>query len=1085
MKHRVGVVAWLGVVSVALSGCPDMQRVSITAPFEEQVVVTAAVPISVDLDASVNGATFAAELNGVDVNGAFTVTATDATATLTVGAGPAVRTGRNRLVVSAQAGAATERDVAEFSVALGNAVAQQVGAGQEALLIEGPNARGRVGDYVLYNDVIQVVIDDVSPLDAGDTVRAAYGVHVFGGNIIDADLMREPGDPERDNFEAWIPTINVENTANYRTITVVNDGSNGAPAVIRAEGPDDLIDTQNLSSLVVFLGGGLFGLPAANDDTDLPVDVVTEYSLAPGDNFVTVTTTVHNQTATALQVPIGDMVNCAGDREEFQPGLGYAGASGSGTQLRLSSDYVAYVPRGPDMEGVSYGYVPELQGVNNAVTQSGQHIILLGDSVLDLLTGGTPSFTIPGNGSNSYVRRFVVGNGDMTAVAAVRDRELGVAHGTLEGFVTSGGRPIENARVSVRTPFGDLFQDFDVIAAFETDADGHYIGTVPAGTYRIVVHAEGYPPAGGRDVQITAGATSFEQFQIAETGALAVTVVDEGGAPISAKVSVVGLDPSPLPTVGLDLLGAVQSTGGVVRTLSDALPRGVSAVRFAGPTGAVDAFPIEPGTYKVVMSHGPEYDVHSEEVTVAAGATETVNAVVRKVLDTAGFVSADFHQHATDSFDAPATDTSRVLANLAEGVDFFVSTDHDFTSDLSPQIAALGAAGLVGYDLGIEVTPSDYGHINPWPIARDPSSRNFGAIDWGKGAPPGEDFPSFGNYSLSPGELYAALRLADPDPGTEVIQMNHVNSVLQGTLDGLQIDTGVVPPQSGVDPLDFRLDPSIPNLFDPSFDAMELWIGSGNDDIELLVEQNLGDWMNLLNQGLVKTAACNSDSHVRAMVQVGQPRTFVASSTDDPASVDSDELAENVQDGRATCSNGPFVTASIEAASTGETASLAHGQPRLASTTDGAATLTLDIQAAPWVAFDTVDVYVNTVPVGVDADGDPATPPEYGVTPQMTLVAGVDFAIANVAVNGSSRQEATVTVPLAGLARDAWVVAVVRGTEGVSAPMFPVVPNDVDGTQTLADLFVNDPAEPGVRALAFTNPLLVDADNNDVFDPPL
>ncbi|MCA9772239.1 MAG: carboxypeptidase regulatory-like domain-containing protein, partial [Myxococcales bacterium] len=686
----------------------------------------------------------------------------------------------------------------------------------------------------------------------------------------------------------------------------------------------------------------------------------------------------------------------------------------------------------------------------------------------------------------SYTRYFVVGNGDTTAVSAVRDAQTGVATGKVEGFVTSGGQPVAGARVSIVTIIPGPFLSGEVLGGFETDAEGHYIGTVPTGIHHLKVNADGHPDNVIRSVLIEGGATIHEDFDLLEAGALQVVIVDEGGQPIAGKVSVVGIDSSPSDNVKLDILGFITAKGGIFRTVSDQLPRGLAAVKHAPPSGLVPAFALEPGNYEVVVSHGPEYDVHREPIVVSAGVTTTVNATVRRVVDTTGFVGSDFHQHATASFDAPASDLARVTTNVAEGLDFFVSSDHDFVADLSGSLAAIGATGKIGYAFSLEVTPSDYGHINPWPIARIPGSRNFGAYDWGKGEAPGEDFPSFGNYARTPGEIYAALRLLDPDAGPEVIQMNHVNSQLQGTLDGLGIDTAQVPPQSLQSPAKFRLNPATANLFDPNFDAMELWIGSGNSNISLLIDESWGDWMNLLNQGLVKAATANSDSHITAMVQVGAPRTYVASSTDDPAAIDPDEIAQSVLDGKAICTNGPFVTLAIDAASTGESAGLGVGQPRIASTTDGVVDVTIHVQAAPWVSFDTVDLYVSTVPVGVDTDGDPTTPPVYGVTPQRTFVAGTDFVVTNVPVNGSTRQEATITTQLTGLgSTDQWVVAVVRGTQGTSPSLFPVIPNDIDEAQTYADLIVNTPGEGGVRALAFTNPLFVDANGNDVYDPPL
>jgi hypothetical protein len=64
-----------------------------------------------------------------------------------------------------------------------------------AELIEGPLARGRIGDVLLANDRLQVVIQAPG--------RSMFGIGTYGGNIVDADRQRPRGE-ERDNFEELI-----------------------------------------------------------------------------------------------------------------------------------------------------------------------------------------------------------------------------------------------------------------------------------------------------------------------------------------------------------------------------------------------------------------------------------------------------------------------------------------------------------------------------------------------------------------------------------------------------------------------------------------------------------------------------------------------------------------------------------------------------------------------------------------------------------------------------------------------------------------------------------------------------------------
>ena len=124
-----------------------------------------------------------------------------------------------------------------------------------------------------------------------------------------------------------------------------------------------------------------------------------------------------------------------------------------------------------------------------------------------------------------------------------------------------------------------------------------------------------------------------------------------------------------------------------------------------------------------------------------------------------------------------------------------------------------------------------------------------------------------------------------------------------------------------------------------------------------------------------------------------------------------------------------------------------------------------------------------------DPNDRPGLPPLYRICPDFVQTDPDDFTVATVAVNGSARLEATATLSLSGLTQDTWVIAIVKGTDGVSCPLFPVVPNSLSDSAnpTLADLKLcdlDDPPELGVNSLAFSNPLFFDVDGNGDYDAP-
>src|SRR6185503_1658445 len=737
---------------------------------------------------------------------------------------------------------------------------------------------------------------------------------------IDADRQRVAGE-ERDNFEEIIPQINVENTANYTSVVVLSDGSNGGPAIVRATGPDDLFDFVNASSVVAQAG---FVFPASADDRDLPVEVQTDYVLEPGANAVRIETTLTNTGNAPLDLFLGDYLNGSGQVELFQPGYGF------GEPLVTSPcppdvwkscaagmcdvcNFIAYAGE-DEADGVSYGYVHAANG-SSTFSVSGVTANLLGNQVLLVLIGlATPNFHIASAGSPgdalTVTRWFVVGDGSVAAVASARDALQGVAGGTLSGTVTSGGNPVARADVVVIAPTIPNQPTTNIVDHFRTDDAGKYTGTLPAGSYTVRANKDGrlFGTPDPAPVAIAAGGAVTQDFTLPQPGSLEVTVTDDTGAPVPAKVQLVGFDPSPDPLSKQDLFGVIHNVTGVFVSTEDGLPFGLAGVFFADKDGRTGRFEIEPGTYALYVSRGPRYSLFTVDVTVQAGVPAGIEARLARVIDTPGFIAGDFHVHAIDSPDAEVTRTERVATQLAEGIDFFTPSEHDIRVDFAPTIAAMGVGNLIATAPSAEITTFDYGHFNSWPVTVDPTQINGGSVDWGRaGIPPGMDFPSLGSFGLTPAEIYAA---AHADPRPNLIQINHIDSFFNAT--GLDIDTAendTGPPQSHVLGATRRLDPSIPNYFDAGFDALEIWNGSQS----IFLGQNIGDWFNMLNQGILRTGVADSDTHERR-TNGGAVRTWLASAVSDPAALpaQADTLAANVVTGWAIGTNSLFFTPRVK-----------------------------------------------------------------------------------------------------------------------------------------------------------------------------
>jgi hypothetical protein len=975
--------------------------------------------------------------------------------------------------------------------------------------VGGPMSRCRVNDYLLSNDKIRVVIQDIQ--------RSLMGIGQFGGQIIDGDLVRSSG-PDRDSFEEWSVSLNIEGTAHYTSLTVINDGSDGGPAIIRAIGVDDLLDFLNPSAVVA--GFGLV-FPASANDVDLPLAVSTDYILEPGKNYVRVETTVENLGGSQVQLFFGDFLNGSGEVEIFQPGYGF------GEPLVTVNCTVPISPNPPDTpclrnesmrnfvaygghdsgDGVAYGYLHEFPRTTTFST-SGVTVPQLGVEIVAALLGLAPRpLSIAPGDSSTVTRYFAIGEN----VSSITDIDADIQckpTGRISGTVTAGGNPVENADVSILGALNAAPDalTFNAVTHTYTDASGNYSLTLPPGSYNVVANLDGYPYEGGgaaplqHAVNVVATQTVTQNIALPATGGLQVTVTDENGDDSPAKVSVVGFDSSPEPANIQNIAFAVNRTG-LFGDFEDERPFGVARVKFVDPSGDSGVIAIEPGSYQVVTSRGMEYSISKQNVTVAASPApvQMVAAQVEHVIDSDGFISADFHVHSIDSPDSEVPRTLRVLSLIGEGMNFFTPSDHDIRVDFAPTIAAVGASSILGSVINSEITTFDYGHFNAWPMDIDPAQVNGGSVDHGGAAPDGADFPSAGNYSLSPAEIIAA---AHADPGVDTVQINHFYSHfgLDGG-SGLGIDTGLVPPQSSVPAAAHRLDPGILNYFsnvpaapaDEKFDALELWIGDNRDQIynNFLGSINasnkrggsLGDWFNMINQGILSTGVADSDSHNTLSNVIGFPRTMVASPSDDPEDLNGlgETLSANVNAGHAFGTNGPMVRVEVSAASTGQVGSLEEGASTLIVTTNGEVEVEVEIQSPEWAEFDTVEYYVNTTTKqrtisGLQSGAGVVSIKRYGVTPD--YVHPVTPSLQPAPGTLSNRWEATDSLNLTGLTGDIWVVVLVRGTDTVSAPLFPVLPNDLKQSTntTLSDLTDSNVGENGITTMAFTNPLFVDVD---------
>ncbi len=930
---------------------------------------------------------------------------------------------------------------------------------QEDQLIGGESARGRVGDYLLENEKIRLVIRRPGRV---------VGFSAYGGNIIDADRVRPAGAAGSDSFGQLNLFFDLGLTVDHKSVRVMEDGSEGR-AVVRAEGEDAIFDAMNICAELSRLG--LAPLFPYDIDRDFPLKITTDYILRPGRSYVEVVTTFENTGPDALHLLPGEFIDSAGDLDIFFAG----GEKGFGDQLLIDIDFIAMAGH-----GVSYGYVPDpfppdetcLTPLSLGIQSVKGSTILPNQDILGVLLNRRDcKVAVPPGGEGRYRRYFAVGDGDVASIRDVVHEIRGDPVGILAGQVVEAttSAPLDEVSIAVLGPLPGR----QAFSQHTAKNEGRFEGDLPPGKYRVRAHQEGRPFGDGLlipkeyTVEIRAGERVELEMRLPRTCRVRYTVRDGEGTPLPSKLSVVGIDPSPPENLFADFT-------------RNPIPEGLARVDFTR-TGAGE-FGLEPGRYKLVASRGIEYSIDSKGVELSAGETVDLSFRLDRVIDTAGTISADLHIHALPSWDSDIPMGERLTVFAAEGVELLGATDHFVITDYSGLLRELGLSRWVCSMPGQEITTTSYGHFNGFPMrfVPFPDSINGGAIDWGIG--------NGRRYVMTPGEIFLAIRenLPEMEP---VVQVNHPYGRAAGLFEmgyfnvvDLTFDPAVGRAFAGdkaLDPEVLRMGPGA-EVLSLDFDAIEvingLWTWAREQkgrSIEYNIHIRLWAWFNFLNMGRLYTGTGNTDSHTSVDVGNGYPRNMISVGHDDPAGVDISEVVESLRGMKNLITNGPFVEIRLRSPASGEEG----GMGALVHAPDGDVELAIRVASPIWAPFDRIEIYANP-----DLPGDldrfnPYRLSEYaariiGIAPGPT---GPKATVAEVEDAGRGGRIEYETVEPFHLGRDTWFVVKLTG----SSPLFPVLPNGISAGHSLEELLEGDFCEgEGVDAWAITNPVFVDVDGD-------
>lgn len=459
------------------------------------------------------------------------------------------------------------------------------------------------------------------------------------------------------------------------------------------------------------------------------------------------------------------------------------------------------------------------------------------------------------------------------------------------------GGPIADAYVEV-------LNEKSVVTAGRTDSAGKFVGKSGKSYSATIAH-----PAYGEKEAALRSDTVTVTFP--KPGKVVTAITDESGGPIPCKVKFVGVgetkDPEFFDKTGEHAVGNL----------------------YYSHDGKF-ALDLPPGKYDVTVSHGPEYDAVFQQIEINSGSQTPLAARLVRSVQTPGWISSDFHNHASPSGDNTSSQFGRVLNLLAEHVEFAPCTEHNRVSSYLPHLSRLRAEGLMATCSGIELTgtPFSVNHHNAFPLKLHEHKQDGG----------GPTVDADTEVSVE------RLALWD-DRSPKLIQQNHPDIgylFFDKNGDG-QPDEGF---QRALGHLDC-IEVHPPHLI---FSRPTL---KGKDD---KVSNNpMFNWLQLLNQGYRLPGVVNTDAHYNIHGS-GWLRNYVRSTTDDPAKIDVHDMVHAAEHGQMVMTNAPFLEATVRA---GE---LKAGPGDDVVAPGGKAVLHVRVQCANWYDIDRVQVFVNGKP---------------------------------------------------------------------------------------------------------------------------
>lgn len=534
-----------------------------------------------------------------------------------------------------------------------------------ALIKQPDTARNkvRVGDFAIANSKIAAYIEDKGESD---------GYTTFGGEILALETVGDDGRPRGLSLYGETLIALSRQTVAPESVTVLNDGSDGKAAVVRAEGT-----LKNIRFLDTFAG-------LLRDEYNIPAAL--DYILEPDAEHLRVRLSLKNTGTEAYDFVGKQMVGFFQSSRAltFTESEGFADPKGKNAWVGFDAAQSSFAVRAVGST------------IDSGLSVSGFQYFSASGLTLDACAEKSVDYL-----------DFVPAQGNVDALREAVRRDQGEpAARVISGRVQDAtGAAVPGALVHALTADGKY--QTRVLA----DDTGAFSLHAVAGAATLHATSSGYPVS--QPVSVDASATTGTVVLDAPGSIRVIATEDGSNAQLPVRVQVIPVAPvAPAPAafgVQAEAEGRLHQAFAMNGDITLAVP---------------------PGQHRVLVTRGYEYELLDQVVSVSAGKVTEVPAKLKHSVDSTGFMCADFHVHSYFSADSADVPVNKVKSAVADGLDIPFSSEHEWVIDFQPIVQSLGVSKWAHGFPSSELTTFTFGHFGVVPIQPKPDQVNNGAIPW-------------------------------------------------------------------------------------------------------------------------------------------------------------------------------------------------------------------------------------------------------------------------------------------------------------------------------------------------------------------